>query len=57
MTGGGWWSTRTDRFISQRTDPLLSRIRTRLEAERLVLEAPGLSPLELSRTIPDGRCR
>jgi uncharacterized protein YcbX len=40
------------RFISQRTDPLLSRIRVQLEPERLVLEAPGLSPLGLSRTTP-----
>jgi hypothetical protein len=37
------------RFISQRTDPRLARIRTRLEPERLVLEAPGLSPLALPR--------
>jgi uncharacterized protein len=40
------------RFICQRTDPLLSRIRVQLEPERLVLEAPGLPPLRLSRTTP-----
>ena len=39
------------RFITQRSDPGLARIRTRLEEERLVLEAPGLPPLELSRSV------
>jgi len=37
------------RFITQRSDPRLARIRTRLEPERLVLEAPDLPPLELPR--------
>src|SRR5262249_22255507 len=39
-------------FLSQREDPALARIRTRVEAERLVLEAPGLAPLELSPPSP-----
>jgi uncharacterized protein YcbX len=40
------------RFVSQRSDPLLSQIRVRLESERVVLEASGLSPLALSPAMP-----
>jgi len=39
-------------FLSQRGHPALARIRARMEAERLVLEAPGLPPLELSPPSP-----
>jgi uncharacterized protein len=39
------------RFITQRSDPRLAWIRTRLDPECLVLEAPGLPPLELSRSV------
>jgi uncharacterized protein YcbX len=36
------------RFISQREHPRLARVRARLRVGRLVLEAPGLSPLEIT---------
>jgi uncharacterized protein len=40
----------TGRFITQRSDPSLAGIRTRMDPECLVLEAAGLPPLELSRS-------
>ena len=35
-------------FISQRSHPVLARIGTRIEGDLLILEAPGLSPLEIA---------
>jgi uncharacterized protein YcbX len=44
----GWMVVdETGTFISQRTDPRMSLVRTLLGANRLLLEAPGLPPLEL----------
>jgi uncharacterized protein YcbX len=46
------------RFISQREHPRLARVRARLRVGWLVLEAPGLSPLEIAlegEASPTGR--
>jgi uncharacterized protein YcbX len=34
-------------FLSQRSHPILARVVTRIEADRLILEGPELSPLEV----------
>jgi uncharacterized protein YcbX len=36
-------------FLSQRSHPVLARIGTRLEGDLLILEGPGMPPLELPR--------
>lgn len=35
-------------FLSQRSHPVLARVATSIEGDLLILEAPGLSPLELA---------
>ncbi len=35
-------------FISQRSHPVLARVRTRIQGDLLILEGPGLSPLEIA---------
>lgn len=41
-------------FLSQRSNPILAEVRTRFEGDRLILEAPGRSRLEVAATEPDG---
>ena len=41
-------------FLSQRSNPVLARISTRIERDRLILEAHGRSHLEIAAGEPDG---
>lgn len=41
------------RFLSQRTDPALALVRPKLTSSRILLEAPGMGPMELDLT-PQG---
>lgn len=42
------------RFLSQRKHPRLAQVRARLADDRLVLEAPQMSPLDLALELEDG---
>jgi hypothetical protein len=45
------------RFVSQRQEPRLGRIRPTIEVDRLRLDAPGIPPLELPLAPPSGEAR